>query len=66
MNFVRYASWLKERGHDVLVFCVKNSPIDENAKENNLDVVNIKKNKKRTMSRDKTKGSKVEVNGRST
>ncbi len=46
MNFVRYASWMQERGWKVIVFCVENSNIHQRAISESVEVVNIKRNGK--------------------
>lgn len=44
MNFVRYARWMAERGHHVVVFCVADTPIASAA--NGMKVVFVRRNKK--------------------
>lgn len=46
MNQLRNASWMKERGHEVVVICRKNTPIEEAALTENLAVLNIRKHRK--------------------
>lgn len=46
MNHLRNASWMQERGHDVVVICIKNSPIDQRAAEMQLPAIHIEKHKK--------------------
>jgi glycosyltransferase involved in cell wall biosynthesis len=46
MNQIRNATWMQERGHDVLLFCIKDSPVDVLAKEENLPVFHIKRHRK--------------------
>jgi len=46
MNQLRNALWMKERQHDVLIFCQKGSPIEKNALESGIDVRIIKKHRK--------------------
>ena len=46
MNHLRNAQWMQERGHDVVFFCVENSPIAKDAVERNLSVEIIQKHKK--------------------
>lgn len=46
MNQFRYASWMKERGHQVVVFCRAGSPLETAAKKKGLNVVIIKAHRK--------------------
>lgn len=46
MNHLRNAEWMKKRGHDVLVLCVRDTPIDAQVKSMNLPVHYIEKHKK--------------------
>lgn len=46
MNHVRDASWMQERGHDVIILCIENSPMHERAIEWNIPVLFIKEHKK--------------------
>ncbi|MBL1279541.1 MAG: glycosyltransferase family 4 protein [Fluviicola sp.] len=46
MNHLRDAKWMQERGHEVLIFCVSNSPLEKGAKERKLPIINIEKQKK--------------------
>ena len=46
MNHVRNAIWMKERGHQVVLLCVKNTPIEKFALSNNIEVTHIEKHKK--------------------
>lgn len=46
MNHVRNAEWLQARGHKVVLFCVKNTPIEKFAKSKKIEVLNIEKQKK--------------------
>jgi len=43
---IRYASWMKERGSRIVLFCVDNSPLYHHAKEQRLRVERIQRNKK--------------------
>ena len=46
MNHLRDASWLQERNHDVVVICVKQSPIEKEAIKRSLQVINVEQQKK--------------------
>lgn len=46
MNHLRNARWMKERGHDVLVFCVSGSPFEKQAEEWSLPIIHIEYHKK--------------------
>lgn len=46
MNHVRNAIWMKARGHDVLLFCIENTPIEKFALSNHIEVIHIQKHKK--------------------
>ncbi len=46
MNHLRNAQWMHERGHNVIFFCVKNSPIEKDAINRKLNVQIIEKHKK--------------------
>ena len=46
MNHLRDASWMQERGHAVIVICVANSPLEKGAKERNLPIILVEKQKK--------------------
>lgn len=46
MNFVRYAHWLKEAGFTVYIFCVKDSKIEQKAKDLGIEQVIVNRNKK--------------------
>lgn len=43
---VQYASWLKERGAKVMVFCVDKSPLYHESKEQRIRVERVQRNKK--------------------
>lgn len=46
MNQLRNALWMKERGHNVLVFCVEGTPFHEQSVKKGLTVVLIQKHRK--------------------
>ncbi len=46
MNQWRNAFWMQERGHEVLIFALKDSPIYKKAESSNIPVVAIKKHRK--------------------
>lgn len=46
MNHLRNAHWMKERGHQVVFFCIQGSPIHKNAEQFGVDVITIEKHKK--------------------
>ena len=46
MNFIRYAKWFSERNHDVIVYCVQNTPFADKIKDSDLEVSYVRKNKK--------------------
>lgn len=46
MNHLRNALWMKERGHDVVFFGVKDSPIESDAIEKNIPFIAVEKQKK--------------------
>ncbi|MCH2228995.1 MAG: glycosyltransferase family 4 protein [Crocinitomicaceae bacterium] len=46
MNHLRNAQWMKELGHQVVFFCVNNSPIYRIAEEFGVDTITIEKHKK--------------------
>jgi len=46
MNVVRLASWLKDYGLNITIFCLENSPIAEAANNFQLSTVYIKKHRK--------------------
>lgn len=46
MNHVRDAIWMRDRGHQVVIICVANSPMEAQALEQNLEVTTIEKQKK--------------------
>ena len=46
MNHLRNAQWMQKRGHEVVFFCVKNSPIEKDARARKLSVEVIEKHKK--------------------
>jgi glycosyltransferase involved in cell wall biosynthesis len=46
MNQFRNALWMKERGHSVVMFFQKNSPVENACLENGIDVITIQKHKK--------------------
>ena len=46
MNQLRNAIWMKERGHDVVVFCIDNSPIAINATQAGVPTISIEKHRK--------------------
>ena len=46
MNHLRNADWMQQRGHSVLVLCVKDSPLDKQATTMKLPVLHIEKHKK--------------------
>lgn len=46
MNHVRNAIWMKERGHAVVLLCIKNTPIEKFALLHNIEVNHIEKHKK--------------------
>ena len=46
MNQLRNARWMKERGHEVFIFCKTHSPIEEAAKAERISVVTISEHKK--------------------
>ena len=45
MNQVRNAQWMKERGHTVVIFCIKNSPVYNAAILKNLSISIIKQHR---------------------
>ena len=46
MNLSRLAIWMNEIGQDVVLFCVKDSKMDEFAQEHKVKTIYIQKNKK--------------------
>ena len=46
MNHIRNAFWMSQRGHDVTVVCVANTPIENYAKDFGLSIYNIEPHKK--------------------
>ena len=46
MNHVRNAVWMKERGHEVVFICLKDSPIEKFAISHQIDIIQIEKHKK--------------------
>jgi D-inositol-3-phosphate glycosyltransferase len=46
MNHLRNALWMMQRGHEVVLLCQKDSPIEKAGIENNIPVLNIKPHKK--------------------
>jgi len=46
MNFVRYATWMKEAGWRVLIYCVNDTPIHRDALQSQHEIVIIQRNKK--------------------
>ena len=46
MNHLKDASWMKERGHSVVVICIKNSPLEKNALVRKLPILLVEKQKK--------------------
>lgn len=46
MNTIRYALWMQESGFNVSVFCVVDTPLHSFAKENALNIVLVKRNRK--------------------
>lgn len=46
MNHLKDASWMKERGHEVLVLCVKDSPLEKEALLRELPIILVEKQKK--------------------
>lgn len=46
MNTVRYAQWMKERGWPVLLICVAGSKIDLHARNSDLTILHVKRNRK--------------------
>lgn len=46
MNQVRNAIWMKERGHQVVLLCVANTPIEKFALSNKIEIIHIEKHKK--------------------
>lgn len=46
MNIVRNAKWMQDRGHQVVFFCVENTPIHSDAKEKGLTIIPIKRHRK--------------------
>jgi hypothetical protein len=46
MNQFRNALWMQERGHDAVILCLKGSPIEKQAIEAAIPVLNINKHLK--------------------
>ena len=46
MNHLRNALWMKRKGHDVVIICLKNTSIENTANEFELPVLTIPKHKK--------------------
>ncbi|MEJ6582599.1 MAG: glycosyltransferase family 4 protein [Crocinitomicaceae bacterium] len=46
MNHVRNAEWMQVRGHNVVLICVKDSPIEKFAISKSIEVLSIDKHKK--------------------
>jgi glycosyltransferase involved in cell wall biosynthesis len=46
MNQLKNAVWMKERGHEVVILCKKDSPILQNARDENIPVLLIDGHKK--------------------
>jgi hypothetical protein len=46
MNQWRNAFWMQERGHKVVIFALKDSPIYKKAESSSIPVVEIKKHRK--------------------
>ena len=46
MNQLRNALWMKERGHEVVVLCLLNTPIEKSAQEQGLEIQIIRKHRK--------------------
>lgn len=46
MNQFRNALWMKQRGHETVIICLKGSPIEKQATEAGIPVLNIKKHRK--------------------
>jgi len=46
MNTCRLAEWMSQRGGDVVLFCIRNSPLFRTATEKNIPVIAIRKNKR--------------------
>lgn len=46
MNVLRFASWMRDRGHQVTLCCVLESPIHQSAIKQNLNILLVKRNRK--------------------
>ena len=46
MNVVRLAYWLKKAGYNTIVLCKENTPIEQEAKNKNIEIEYIKKHRK--------------------
>jgi glycosyltransferase involved in cell wall biosynthesis len=46
MNQFRNALWMEERGHEVVILCLKGSPIEKQALEAGISTINIQKHRK--------------------
>lgn len=46
MNTLRHAEWMKERGHEVLLVCVKSTPLYKAAEKSKIRVITVKRSKK--------------------
>ncbi|MCW5916437.1 MAG: glycosyltransferase family 4 protein [Ferruginibacter sp.] len=46
MNQLRNAIWMQQRGHAVVILCCGNSPIEENARKENVKVIQIDRHRK--------------------
>lgn len=46
MNQLRNASWMKARGHEVVILCLKDSPIEIQANAADIPVITIEKHRK--------------------
>lgn len=46
MNHLRNARWMEERGHDVVILCVNDSPMERQATEWGLSIIHIDYHKK--------------------
>lgn len=46
MNQLRNAKWMHDRGHEIVVFAIPNSPIFSQSQQENLTVVSIKRHRK--------------------
>ncbi len=46
MNTLRHAIWMKERGHEVILVCVENTPLWKASFDSNISIRLVKRNKK--------------------